>query len=179
MVRLLIILVFLCTGITGLSQTMTPVEKGSKVEFRIKNFGFTVTGTFHGLAGTIIFDPANVASAKIDVSVDAATIDTDNNTRDGHLRKEDYFDVKNYPRIRFVSAKVENGKRTGDFIVTGRLTIKKVSKDIMFPFTAKPVSNGYILKGDFKINRRDFGVGAGSTISDNLLVCLEVVTRRS
>jgi len=160
------------------SQALVPVSGESLVEFRIKNFGFTVTGTFHGLTGSVIFDPLNPGKAQMDVSIDANSVDTDNNTRDGHLRKEEYFDVKNYPRIRFVSGRIEKSSKTGQFIVTGKLTIKKVTKEISFPFSAKSISNGYAFKGNFRINRRDFGVGAGSTISDNLVVCLDVVTRR-
>ena len=71
------------------------------------------------------------------------------------------------------------GKKNGEFVINGKLTIKKVSQNVSFPFTAKSLANGYLLKGEFKINRRDFGVGGGSTVSDNLLVCLEVVTKRA
>ncbi|MHA4842676.1 YceI family protein [Flavitalea antarctica] len=159
-------------------QAQIPVPGESKIEFKIRNFGFSVTGRFSGLEGKIFFDPASPANSSVNVSVDANTIDTDNNTRDNHLRKDDYFDVANYPRIRFVSSGIIPGKKSGEYVINGKLTIKKVTKDISFPFTAKTLSAGYRLKGEFRINRRDFGVGGGSTVSDNLLVCLEVVTRK-
>jgi polyisoprenoid-binding protein YceI len=179
MLRLLLSIVLLSAFINVYPQAQVPVPGESKVEFRIRNFGFGVTGTFSGLTGKIVFDPASTANASVNVSVDANSIDTDNNTRDNHLLKEEYFDVKNYPRILFVSTAISKGKKNGEFIIKGKLTIKKVTRDISFPFIAKSLANGYLLKGEFKINRRDFGVGGGSTVSDNLLVCLEVVTKKS
>jgi polyisoprenoid-binding protein YceI len=171
------ILIFMTFEASG--QVQVPVPADSKVEFRIKNFGFGVTGKFSGLSGKIVFDHRSPSTGSMDVSVDAATIDTDNNTRDGHLKKEDYFDVKNYPKIRFVSTRITNSGKNGEYIVSGKLTIKKTTREVSFPFTAKTLAAGYLLKGDFKINRRDFGVGGSSTVSDNLLVCLLVATRRS
>jgi polyisoprenoid-binding protein YceI len=179
MPRLLLSIVLMSALINVYPQAQIPVPGESKVEFRIRNFGFGVSGKFSGLTGKIIFDPASVANSSVSVSVDANSVDTDNDTRDNHLRKEEYFDVKNYPRIQFVSTTISNGKKTGEFNISGKLTIKKVTRDISFPFTAKSLANGYLLKGEFKINRRDFGVGGGSTVSDNLVVCLEVVTKKS
>jgi polyisoprenoid-binding protein YceI len=179
MLRVSLSMVLMLTLLNVYPQAQVPVPGESRVEFKIRNFGFNVTGKFSGLTGRIVFDPASPANSSVNVSVDANSIDTDNNTRDNHLRKEDYFDVKNYPRIQFVSTGITRGKISGEFIINGKLTIKKVTKDISFPFSAKAVSNGYLLKGEFKINRRDFGVGGGSTISDNLSVGLEVVTKKS
>jgi polyisoprenoid-binding protein YceI len=179
MLRLLLSIVLVSAFINVYPQAQVPVPGESKVEFRIRNFGFGVTGKFSGLTGKIIFNPASTANASVNVSVDANSIDTDNNTRDNHLRKEEYFDVENYPRIQFVSTTITKGKKNGEFIINGKLTIKKVTREVSFPFTAKSLANGYLLKGEFKINRRDFGVGGGSTVSDNLLVCLEVVTKKS
>ena len=178
MLRLLLGIVSVSAFINVYSQAQIPVTGESKVEFKIRNFGFGVSGKFSGLTGKIVFDPASTANSSVSVSVDANSVDTDNDTRDNHLRKEDYFDVKNYPRIQFVSTSIVKGKKTGEFIINGKLTIKKVTRDISFPFTAKSQANGYLLKGEFKINRRDFGVGGSSTISDNLMVCLEVVTKK-
>src|SRR6202000_3061657 len=80
-----------------------PADQGSTVAFTIKNFGFNTGGTFSGLQGTISLDPQDVSKASFDVSVDAATVNTGNDLRDDHLRKDGYFDVQKYPRIRFVS----------------------------------------------------------------------------
>ena len=157
---------------------LTPVEKQSNVEFKIKNFGFTVTGTFSGINGKILFDPKNLAACNFNVSVDANTVNTDNSLRDDHLRGETYFDVKKFPRISFVSTKITNSTKEGVLFVFGRLTIKNTTKDISFPFTATPANGGYTFKGSFTINRKDFGVGGTSIISDDLTVNLDVFAKQ-
>lgn len=154
-----------------------PVGEGSTIGFKIKNFGFTNEGTFKGLRGTIVFDPQNVAADSFDVSIDAASVNTDNDMRDDHLRKEAYFDVEKYPRIRLVSSTVTEVDRNGHYRLTGKLTIKGTTKEISFPFLATPVGEGYIFKGEFSIKRRDFDVGGMSTLSNDLTVSLTVLAR--
>jgi len=156
-----------------------PVDLGSSVHFKIKNFGFNVSGSFSGLDGRIEFDPDNLSTASFDVSIDANSINTDNNMRDNHLREDTYFDVKNYPRIHFVSTKVTPSNKQGILFIFGKLTIKKTTKDISFPFTATPSGDGYLFKGDFKLNRRDYDVGGSSTISDNLELSLSVLAKKN
>jgi polyisoprenoid-binding protein YceI len=160
------------------AQTFAPVDSASEVSFKIKNLGFNTTGSFSGLAGVIIFDPANPGGCSFDVHIDANSVNTGNDMRDNHLRAGDFFDVKNYPQIRFVSAKVSAAKKNGTLFVSGKLTMKGVTKDISFPFTAQPVQDGYLFNGGFTINRRDFKVGGGSTVSDHLTVLLKVVARK-
>jgi polyisoprenoid-binding protein YceI len=131
------------------------------------------------LDGTIQFDPNDPTTANFNVSIDANSISTDNDARDNHLREDSYFDVKNYPRIHFVSTKVTPSNKQGVFYIAGKLTIKKTTKDISFSFTATPSGDGYLFKGDFKISRRDFEVGGSSTISDNLEVFLSVLAKKN
>jgi polyisoprenoid-binding protein YceI len=154
------------------SAQYKPVDQGSALTFKIGNFGFDVTGTFSGFQGTINFDPENPANSSFDVSIDAATVNTDNNLRDKHLKDDGYFDVKNYPRIHFVSDKITT--KNGAYSLSGKLTIKDKTKPVSFAFIAMPSADGYIFKGSFKINRKDFNVGSTSTISNELEVTLNV-----
>jgi len=173
-----IMVLALMVFITKISMAQyKPVDKGSTLQFTIKNLGFDVDGSFSGFDGTVNFDPANLANAAFDVSIDANTVNTNNSFRDGHLRDDSYFNVKKYPRIRFVSTKITSGKN-GAFSISGKLTIKNQTKDISFPFTAVPANGAYVFKGTFKINRKDFGVGGSSTISDELVVVLSVLTTK-
>ena len=164
-------------AIGAFSQQYKATDEGSSVKFSIKNFGFETGGFFTGLEGKINFDPADVSQDSFDLSVDANTINTDNTMRDNHLRKEEYFDVQNYPRIRFVSTsvKVDNNAH---FTVTGKLTIKNTTKEITIPFTATPKNEGYIFTGEFKLDRKDFKVGGSSTISNSLTVHFSVFARK-
>lgn len=160
------------------AQSLAPVDSASEITFKIKNLGFNTTGSFSGLAGTITFLPDNPDGCNFDVHIDAKTVNTGVELRDDHLRSADYFDAKNYPQIRFVSVKVSSTKKNGTLFVSGKLTMKGITKDISFPFTAQPVQDGYLFNGQFKLNRRDFKVGGGSTVSDKLTVSLKVVARK-
>jgi polyisoprenoid-binding protein YceI len=155
------------------SAQYKPIDQGSTLTFKIGNFGFDVIGTFSGFQGSINFDPQNLANDSFDVNIDAGTVNTDNSLRDKNLKNDSYFDVKNYPHISFVSGRITTAKN-GAYILSGKLTIKGKSKEISFPFTAAPSDNGYVFKGSFKLNRKDFGVGGTSTISNELEVTLNV-----
>lgn len=159
------------------SQTMKPVDDGSEVKFRIKNFGGTVIGSFKGLSGTINFNPSDLSSAAFDVTVDVNTINTGIDMRDKDLKKEKYFDVNKFSKIRLVSAKITSGKSgANSFEFTGDLTIKGTKKTISFPFTTSQARGGTIFKAEFPLNRRDFNVGGSSiSLSDNLTVSLAVL----
>jgi polyisoprenoid-binding protein YceI len=160
------------------SAQMAARETGSEVKFKIKNFGINVNGTFKDIKGTINFNPQILPSASFDVSVDANTVNTGMKGRDNHLRKEDYFDVAKYPRITIKSTKITATNKAGYYYFFGKLTIKDVTKDISFPFTATPNEGGYLFQGDFKLNRRDYGVGGSSiSMSDNLTVTLSVYAK--
>ena len=158
----------------------SPVDSSSSVKFKIKNLGFNVGGSFSGLQGVIKFDPNNLSACSFDVNVDANSVNTGIDMRDDHLRKEEYFDVKKHPRIRITSTKITPSTKAGVLYFFGNLTIKETTKEISFPFTATQQSDGsYHFIGEFKMNRRDFSIGGGSTISDNLTVTLDVTAKKS
>jgi polyisoprenoid-binding protein YceI len=154
-----------------------PIAKESTIIFTIHNFGFKVTGSLDPPQGDIRFNPDSLSNSYFRVTIKSASINTDNNTRDEHLREEDYFDVKNYPLISFVSGSIRAAGNKGDFIASGKLTIKNNTKDIQLPFTAVKNGDGYLFTGSFKMNRRDFGVGGGSTLSNELTVDIKVLAR--
>ena len=160
-------------------RSFLPVDAGSTIRFKIKNFGFNSEGSFKGLQGAIHWDAQNAATDSFDVSIDAKSVNTDNEARDEHLRKDGYFDVEKYPRIRFVASSVVATDASGHYRITGNLTIKGTTKEITFPFLATPAGDDYIFKGSFTINRRDFGVGGSSTLGNDVTVSLTVLARRN
>ncbi len=166
--------------VTAFGQNYTPTDAGSKVRFVIKNFGINTGGTFEGLTGSIIFDPANLAGASFNVSVDAKSVDTDVEARDNHLRKEEYFDVEKYPKLSFRSTKITTTNKEGFLFMFGVITIKNISKEISFPFKQTSKDDGILFEGEFKLNRRDFGVGGKSfSMSDELNVELTIFAKKS
>jgi polyisoprenoid-binding protein YceI len=173
-----LVLLMLLTTLAVKSQQFIPVDQGSTVEFVISNLGFDVTGKLNGLKGTILFDEKNLSASSFAVTVNAASIDTDNGTRDKHLRGDGYFDVKTYPQIRIQSVKIAKSTTPGYYVIFAKLTIKETIKDISFPFTVTPEAGAYRFNGEFSIKRRDFGVGGKNTISNDLKVKLNVLTKK-
>ena len=159
------------------AQQYQPIDEKSEVKFGIKNFGINTGGNFKGLHGTLVFDAANPAAASFDISVDANTVNTDNSSRDNHLRKEEYFNVQRYPHISFKSDKIVSDK--GSLQVYGKLTVKATTKNISFPFKATVKEDGYLFQGTLQINRRDFKVGGSSLVlGDNVNVTLSVFAKK-
>ena len=161
------------------AQEYKPVDEGSAVAFEIKNLGFNTKGSFKGLDGRIVFSPNDPSKTSMDVTVDATTVNTDNEMRDSHLKKESFFDVEKYPKIRFVSTSCSGPDKSGHYTLSGKLTIKNTTRDMNFSFVAAPMGDDYIFKGDFQLNRKDYGVGGSSTISNNLTVTLTVRAKRA
>jgi polyisoprenoid-binding protein YceI len=158
-------IVFVSCIITTQAQQLRPIDSKSEIKFTVKNFGLNTPGTFTGLKGTIQFNPSELSSASFNVSVDVSTVNTGIDMRDNHLKSNEYFDAKQYPTINFVSTGVkadDNG-----YVMSGQLTIKGVSKNISFPFTAVSQNGGILFTGSFSISRKDFDVGGGSAVLSN------------
>jgi polyisoprenoid-binding protein YceI len=97
------------------------------IEFAVKHMTFTtVRGRFKSFTGAIKVDEQNPNNSKVEVDIDAASIDTGVADRDAHLRSADFLDVENHPRIVFTSTSVEGAHaHAGDsFRVVGQLTIR-------------------------------------------------------
>ncbi len=150
------------------------VDGKSTVNFRIKNFGISVNGSFSGLSGNMLFDKNNPGAASFKATIDASSINTGIGARDRHLKKPDYLNVEKFPTISFVSEKVALTTE-GKYLATGKLFIKDRSRQISFPFTIAAEHGGTRFTGSFSVNRRDFNVGGSSiSLSDNLIIFLSV-----
>jgi|SRR3954452_6824880 len=135
----------------------------SSIEFEIKHMKIaTVRGRFKEFEGTIVAAEA-INDSYVTGVVKAASIDTNDPTRDDHLRSADFFDTEHYPEIRFASKRVEplGGSQ---YRLVGDLTIKDVTREIELDATVEGVERdpfgnerlGVSARG--KINRMDFGI---------------------
>ena len=163
----------------------------SQIGFATKHLMVSTTqGHFKDYTGQIEFDANNLESFAADVTIQAASIDTDNQDRDNHLRSADFFDVANNPMMTF---KGEEIRPAGDgYEIVGDLTIKGVTKEITIPVTISgPVTSPYGdevigLSGQTTINRQDFGVswnkmldGGGLVVDDKVKISVEIEAKKA
>lgn len=139
-----------------------PVHSGMEFSARHAMVA-TVRGRFKLFEGVLVLDPSDPTRSTARVELDAASIDTGNPDRDGHLRSPDFLDVEHFPRITFESRRVEY-KGGEDFTVWGDLTIRGVSREIELPVTfngsaVDPYGN---LRAGFEaattVDRKDWGL---------------------
>src|SRR5207302_10937825 len=104
----------------------------SIAEFSVKHLVVTtVKGRFRELDGTIDVNEAQPEASSVTASIDVASVDTNVADRDAHLRSDDFFNADKNPSITFRSTKVERAGET-DYKVTGDLTIRDVTKPVVF-----------------------------------------------
>ena len=122
-----------------------------------------VRGSFNEFDGSGSYDAENPASSHLELTIKAASIDTRNADRDGHLRSNDFFEMETYPEITFASTAVDQID-PGNFRVTGDLTIKGVTRPVTIEFeysgaAVDPYGNTRIgLDGKTTVNRKDWGI---------------------
>lgn len=133
----------------------------STLSFKIKHMLSKTGGQFTDWSGTIDAGD-DLTKGSVEVTIQAASIDTRDEKRDGHLRSPDFFDVENHPTITFKSTKVvKDGDR---YVMHGDFTMLGKTKTVEIPFefhgTAKdPWGNTKAgFSGSTKINRKDFGM---------------------
>ncbi|MEP6927632.1 MAG: YceI family protein [Ginsengibacter sp.] len=164
------------------AQKYTPTDEGSKVHFTIKNFGIKTGGDLSGMKGEIYFFTTDLAACRFNVTVDAATVDTENGSRDKHLKESEYFDVEKFPVISIASTKIDKTNKTesGFYFFTGNLTMHGITKPLTFPFHLEKINDTYLFTGDFEINRLDYEVGDKSAVLSNTVnVSLSVLAKKS
>lgn len=174
------------------TQTVTAVRpleidrSHSEVAFQVRHLLSKVRGRFAEFGGTIQFDEANPQNSLVNVTIQAASIDTAEGDRDKHLRSADFFDVAKYPTLQFVSTSVT--PRGGNmYDVEGNLTIHGVTRQVVLPAsflgTAQdPWGNTkYVFEAELTLNRKDFGLTwnaaletGGFLVGDEVKVSLSI-----
>ena len=166
--------------------TYTIDASHSRVGFSARHAMVTkVRGSFNEFSGSaVVADGA----ATITIEIGAASIDTRNADRDGHLQSPDFFDAATFPKLTFASTSVKDSG-TDKLVVEGNLTIKDVTKSITIEFeysgtAVDPYGNArYGFEGASEINRKDFGLvwnaaleTGGVIVSDNIKLEFEIST---
>jgi len=137
----------------------------SEVSFKVKHLVITtVTGYFRSFDGTVeTADDSDFSTAKVEFTIDATSIDTNQTDRDGHLKSADFFDAENHPKITFTSTSLEK-KSDDEFVLHGDLTVRGTTQPVKFNVefggtVTDPYGNfkaGFEVSG--KISRKAFGL---------------------
>ena len=145
----------------------------AQIKFKVDGPFGTVNGSLSGLKSTILFDENNLAASSIHAGVEAKSINTGIGLRNRDLQKEKYLDADNHPVMSFKSSKIEKSGK--GYKAIGDLTIKGITKHAEIPFSFSGKGNTGIFKGNFTIQREDYGIGkAGGSIGSTVSIDLEV-----
>ena len=149
------------TALTG-SYAIDPSH--SRLGFVVRHAMVTkVRGDFGDFAGTVTVDGADPSASSVTITAQLASVDTGDESRDGHLRSGDFFDVEANPTMTFTSTAI-TADGDDEFTVTGDLTIRGITKpvtiDLEYTGAAKdPFGNDRIgFEGKAEINRKDWGL---------------------
>jgi polyisoprenoid-binding protein YceI len=155
----------------------------SSAQFAVKHLALsTVRGAFTKVSGTVQLDDKDISKSSVEVTIDAASVDTRVADRDKDLRGDHFFDVEKYPTITFKSTKVEQVS-PGQLKVTGDLTIHGTTKSVVLevegptPPAKDPWGNQRVAaSATTKVNRQDYGVKWNATMDNGGLVVGNDVT---
>lgn len=151
-------------AISTTSTAWTLDQAHSSVGFAVRHLMITtVRGRFAEVTGTVVTDAADPTNVAVDVTIQAASIDTREPQRDAHLRSADFFDVERFPTLTFKSRRVED-VRGDERTLIGDLTIRDVTREVALTVTAHGTArdpwgnerSGF--EATTKISRSDFGL---------------------
>lgn len=178
----MLILIGLITTGAAVAAPYTIDTAHSSVGFEIRHLVARVSGGFTDFKGTIVFAPADPAKSKVEAIIQTASISTNNQQRDTHLRSADFFDAATYPTLTFTSTKVEKLSPTKGK-VHGTLTLHGVSKVVVLeveylgqtanPFDPSKSKLGFV--ATTTINRKDFGLSWNKVLDKGSLLLGEEV----
>ena len=158
----------------------------TSVEFAVRHMMITtVKGRFTGVDGSVTIDEAQSSAARVDVTIDAASIDTREPQRDTHLKSGDFFDVEKFPTLTFRGTRIDGDAQA--FQLTGDLTIHGVTRPITLDVTHEGRGKdpwggervGYSATG--KLRRGDYGLTwnaaletGGFLVGDEVKISLDI-----
>jgi len=186
--RLLLVSLLSLLPTLAMAATWQIDPNHANIEFKVKHLMVAyVKGVFAKVEGTIEADEADLSKAKISVTIDTASINTNNAKRDEHLRSPDFFDVGNFPAMTFASKRIVAGGGTLSQVI-GDLTIRGVTREVtleiaeLSPAIKDPWGN--LRRGataSALINRKDFGLtwnkvleAGGVAVGDEVKISLDL-----
>lgn len=136
---------------------MTSQEWKMTTEYSIEFSNNDVVGVFKDVKGEVFFDKDQLATSKFDFIVDLSSVNTGNETQNGHLKNADWFDVKNHPFASFVTSSIVNNKN--GYLANGTFELHGVKKELSIPVSFEETDEKAIIKATFTFDRTDYKVG--------------------
>lgn len=156
------ILALITITISSYAQSKWSLNQAhSKIGFIVTHMVVSeVEGNFKQFEGKVSTTSDDFNGAEVEFTAQVASVDTDNDRRDNHLRSDDFFNAEKYPTIKFAGKLVKQGEK---YQLIGKLTMREVSKDVTLDVTyGGTVNTGKVKKAGFKIsgkiNRQEFGL---------------------
>jgi polyisoprenoid-binding protein YceI len=143
----------------ALAEALRADQGAGKLEFTAIQAGAKFSGSFQRFQVAFDLDLDRLHAGRLDVSVETASIDTQDGERDEILRSQDFFWVDEFPRAEFHAARIERAGAA--FRANGTLTMRGVSRAVPVEFTLAPSGAATVMKGTARLQRLDFGLGQG------------------
>ncbi len=188
-------LITLFTAVFALSLPVMALASTWKIDPDHSNVGFkvrhlmvsNVKGSFEKFSGSVEINEKDITKSHVSVSIDTASVNTNVQKRDGHLKSADFFDVAKYPTMTFVSKKVVSAGKDR-LKVTGDLSLHGVTREVVLDVEGPAVESkdpwGNYRSGvvaTTKINRKDFGLlynaaleTGGVAVGEEVAITLEI-----
>src|SRR5688572_14946020 len=147
------------SGAAALPPRFTQGTGGSLI-FAFMQAGAESHGSFRQFATELGYDEKNPAAGSLKVTVQIASLDTQDKDRDEALRGADLFDSRKHPTAQYAAGWFEK-RADGGLEAVGKLTLRGVTRDLRVPLRIRNAAGGVELSGEVTIRRLDFGIGQG------------------
>jgi polyisoprenoid-binding protein YceI len=172
------------------ADTFSIVKGHSAAEFQVRHLVTKVRGHFSDFTGTIQVDRGHAEASSVEFTIQSASVSSDNESRDKHLKSADFFDVEKYPTITFRSSRIR--KVSDDrFDVTGILDLRGTKKEVTLPVTflgfQKTPWGGEVagFETQVTLNRKDFGMvwnksldNGGYLVGDDAVITIDIEAKK-
>jgi polyisoprenoid-binding protein YceI len=163
------------------APTSAVVKEQSRIEFHSSStFGKTV-GVFHSWDADLKMPTDNFADASLTLEIESASVETGSGLKDKEAKGKNFFNVKEYPKIRFVSKTISPDADPSKLHMDAELTMRGITKPVSIAIILHPRENGLQrIEGDFSFDRRDFGMIHNvlfDKIANTVMVQFQLVVR--
>lgn len=151
----------------------------SEITFVSKQMNVPVDGRVRKFTLALDFDAKKPEAGTAKIELDAASVDAGSDEANAELVKRGWLDAAKFPKVQFVSSSVR-AVAGGRFEVTGKMTIKGITRDVTAPFTVKPQGSAQLFEGAFVLKRLEFKIGEGpwsdtETVADEVQIRFKVL----